>query len=54
MREKVEAKVPKDILAAWDEVRMCAGLLREGKARIVVATRKDGSTYRYTKPVKIT
>ena len=30
--------------------RLCANLIREGKAKIMIATRKDGTTYRYTKP----
>lgn len=50
MSGKTEVKVPENIRLAWDEMRFCAALLREGKARIMVATRKDGSTYRYTKP----
>lgn len=50
MSGKTEVKVPEDIRKAWDEARFCASLIREGKARIVVATRRDGSTYRYTKP----
>lgn len=49
MSEKMEVKVPEEIRKAWDEIRLCAALIREGKARIVVATRKDGSVYRYTK-----
>lgn len=53
MSEKVirkqETKLPESIRMAWEEVRLCATLLREGKARIVIVTRADGSTYRYTK-----
>lgn len=49
MREKVDVKVPEAIQQAWDEARLCAELIKEGKAKIVVATRKDGSKYRYTK-----
>lgn len=33
-----------------EEARLCANLIREGKAKIMIATRKDGTTYRYTKP----
>lgn len=50
MSEKTDVKVLEEIRKAWDEVRLCANLIREGKAKIVVATRKDGSVYRYTKP----
>ncbi|MCD7812114.1 MAG: hypothetical protein LUG91_09770 [Ruminococcus sp.] len=42
-------KIPEDIQRAWDDARICATLIREGKARIEVRTRKDGSTCRYTK-----
>nr|DAR99011.1 MAG TPA: hypothetical protein [Caudoviricetes sp.] len=50
MSEKTEVKVPEEIRTAWNEVRFCADLLREGKAKIMVAIRKDGTAYRYTKP----
>ena len=50
MSEKSEVKVPEEIRKGWEEVRMCASLIRDGKAKIMVATRKDGPTYRYTKP----
>lgn len=50
MSEKTEAKFPEDVRKAWEEMQLCGKLLREGKAKIMVATRKDGSTYRYTKP----
>lgn len=50
MSEKTEVKVPDDIRKAWEEVRLCGQLLREGKAKVMVATRRDGSRYRYTKP----
>ncbi len=49
MSEKAEVKAPHDIREAWDEMQFCAKLLREGKAKIMVATRRDGSTYHYTK-----
>lgn len=50
MSEKTEVKVLEEIRTAWNEVRFCADLLREGKAKIMVAIRKDGTAYRYTKP----
>ncbi len=50
MSEKTEVKVPEDIRKAWEEMQLCGKLLREGKAKLMVATRKDGTTYRYTKP----
>ncbi len=50
MSVKTEVKVPEDLRAAWEETRICGKLLREGKARIMMVTRKDGSVYRYTKP----
>lgn len=50
MSEKTEVKVLEDILKAWEEMQFCAKLLREGKAKIMVATRRDGTTYQYTKP----
>ena len=49
MSEKAEVKATEDIRKAWEEMQFCAKLLREGKAKIMVATRRDGSTYRYTK-----
>lgn len=47
--EKRVNKIPEDFRLAWEEIMTCAALLRQGKARIVTVTRKDGSTYRYTK-----
>lgn len=41
---------PEEIRKGWEEARLCANLIREGKAKIMIATRKDGTTYRYTKP----
>lgn len=41
-------KPPADIVKGWEEVRHCAQLIREGKARIVVA-KKNSKEYRYTK-----
>ena len=51
MEEKagIRAKVLGDICWGWDEVRICAMLIREGKARITHEKREDGSVYRYTK-----
>ncbi len=50
MSGKTEVKAPEDIRRGWEEIQFCAKLIREGKAKIIVATRKDGSVYRYTKP----
>lgn len=50
MNEKSETKVPEEIRKGWEEAMLCASLIRDGKAKIMVATRKDGTTYRYTKP----
>ena len=50
MSEKSDVKVPEEIRKGWEEARLCANLIREGKAKIMIATRKDGTTYRYTKP----
>ncbi len=45
---EVIAKPQADLAKGWEEVRHCAQLIREGKARIVV-TKKNGKEYRYTK-----
>ena len=50
MSEKSDVKVPEEIRKGWEEARLCANLIREGKAKIMIATRKDGTTYRYTRP----
>lgn len=50
MSEKSDVKVPEEIRKGWEEAMLCASLIRNGKAKIMVATRKDGTTYRYTKP----
>ena len=42
MSEKSDVKVPEEIRKGWEEARLCANLM--------IATRKDGTTYRYTKP----
>ena len=49
MSGKADVKVPEHIRKAWEEARLCASLIRDGKARIVIAKKKDGSTFRYTK-----
>ena len=46
MSEKSDVKVPEEIRKGWEETRLCANLIREGKAKIMIATRKDGTTYR--------
>lgn len=46
---KENVKVPDDLRRAWDEIRLCATLIRQGQARIVIATGKDGTRRRYTK-----
>lgn len=51
--EKTVYKIPNDFILAWEEIMTCTALIREGKARIVTVTGKDGSTYRYTKLRKI-
>ena len=45
MSEKSDVKVPEEIRKGWEEARLCANLIREGKAKIMIATRKDGTTY---------
>lgn len=42
MSEKSDVKVPEEIRKGWEEARLCANLIREGKAKIMIATRKDG------------
>lgn len=49
-RHGVVVKIAEEIRKGWEEARLCANLIREGKAKIMIATRKDGTTYRYTKP----
>lgn len=48
-KKKAEIRMPDDIRRTWDEVRLCATLIRQGQARIVSVVRMDGSRYRYTK-----
>lgn len=48
-KKEIKVKVPADIRRAWDEVRFCASLIRQGQARIVSVVRRDGSRYWYTK-----
>lgn len=50
MNEKLETNGTEAFQKGWEEARLCAKLLREGKAHIMIVTRKDGSTYRYTRP----
>lgn len=49
MSDKETKKENMDFEREWERVRLCAKLIREGDARIVVRKRKDGSIYRYTK-----
>lgn len=46
MSEKSDVKVPEEIRKGWEEARLCANLIREGKAKIMIATRKDGTDTR--------
>ncbi len=48
-KKKAEIRMPDDIRRTWDEVRLCATLIRQGQAQIVSVVRMDGSRYRYTK-----
>lgn len=48
MSEKKIIAVPDKFRRQWDEIRVCATLLRQGQARISSGRRGDGSTYRYT------
>lgn len=50
MKEKESVKLPEPLERAWKEVMVCATLIRQGQARIMCVTRKDGSICRYTKP----
>ena len=50
MKDKENVKLPETLERAWKEAMVCAVLLRQGQARIVCATRRDGSIYRFTKP----
>jgi hypothetical protein len=36
--------------SAWEEIRFCALLIREGRAKIVSTAGPDGHIVRYTKP----
>lgn len=49
MSEKASVNVSKKIWKDWDEMMLCVSLIRQGKAKIMIATRRDGSKYRYTK-----
>ena len=48
MSEKKTVVVPDEFRRQWDEIRICAALLRQGQARIASGRRGDGSTYQYT------
>ena len=41
MSEKSDVKVPEEIRKGWEEARLCANLIREGKAKIMIATRPE-------------
>ncbi len=49
MKIKTESKL-ETIRKKWNEARVCAALLQQGRASIVIGRRKDGSTYKYTNP----
>lgn len=51
MEEKTSVKIPEILQRDWEEVRLCAELIRRGKARIVTQAMPDGSIRRYTKTV---
>ena len=38
MSEKSDVKVPEEIRKGWEEARLCANLIREGKAKIMQET----------------
>ena len=44
MSEKSDVKVPEEIRKGWEEARLCANLIREGKAKIMIATKKNRSS----------
>ena len=49
MRREIVVKVPDEIRKRWEEMQLCADLIKKGKAKIMIAKKRDGSTYRYTK-----
>ena len=40
MSEKSDVKVPEEIRKGWEEARLCANLIREGKAKIMIEPEK--------------
>jgi hypothetical protein len=48
--EKEYVKMTGDIRKGWEEARVCAILIKQGRARIVVITKADGTKCRFTKP----
>lgn len=49
MSEKIKGESPVNFKKEWNEIRLCAELIRNGKAVIKAVPKKDGSIYRYTK-----
>ena len=49
MQGKTVVKMPEEIQKTWNEIRVCADLIRRGKADIVTVNRY-GRKYRYTRP----
>lgn len=50
-KEKTPVKISETLQRDWEEARLCAELIRRGKARIVTRAMPDGSIQRYTKTV---
>lgn len=48
MGGKAKGEIPVNFEKEWNEVRLCAELIRNGKAVIKAVPQKDGSIYRYT------
>lgn len=47
-----EKEKPEDTFRhEWQEVQICALLIRKGRAKIMVRKRKDGRKFRYTKVI---
>ena len=46
-----EGLMPEDLKQAWDEVRLCAEMIRRRRARIEVQILSDGTERRYTKMI---
>lgn len=49
MSKKIKGESSVNFIEDWNEVRLCAELIRNGKAVIKAVPQKDGSVYRYTK-----